>query len=364
MKLIDRYLLRTLLVPLAYCLLAFSMVYVIFDLFDNLSDFVEAKTPLGLVTKYYIVLLPSVLYRIVPVAVMLAVIYALYQLSKNNELTAMRACGISLGRLMIPFMATGCVISMFVLAVNETFGPKAAYWCHKFVDEQRHADNPLSAHVFESIAFKKERQNRVWYINTFDSRDYSMSGIEISQFRPRGTNAATQIRAEGGRWLDESWVFTNVTIQAYDPDGSPRDAPEFLPVRSMTEFSERPEDFMNEIKDPEFLSSRELVRYLRFHTSFEPQSVARFRSDMHNRLAFPWASLIVVLLGVPVGTHTGRKGVMPAIASSLGMLGGYYALMMFGLFLAKNMIIAPWIGGWLPIIVFLFIGLALLARLR
>ena len=75
MKIIDRYLLRTFLVPFFYCLTAFMMIYVIFDLFDNLNDFVEGKTPLLLVVKYYLILFPSVMIRIVPISLLLAVLY-------------------------------------------------------------------------------------------------------------------------------------------------------------------------------------------------------------------------------------------------------------------------------------------------
>ncbi len=361
MKLIDKYLLRTVVVPLIYCLMAFAMISILLDLFDNLGDFIEAGTPIPLVALYYANLLPSILYRIVPVAVMLAVIYALYQLSKNNELTAMRACGISLNRMMLPLIILGLFISVTVLAVNETVGPSSAYWCHQFLREQR--SDPNRAH-FAQIAFKKEKGNRYWYINRFDTRDFSMTGIEIIQMRDRGSNELSKIRAEGGAWLDKSWIFTNVTVQAYDEDGAPHGAPEFSATREMTELNERPQDFLNEIKDPEYLSAFELIRYVKVHRNLEPRAVAATYTDLHNRLAFPWACFVVVLLGIPVGTHTGRKGVLPAVAFSLLMLGSYYGLMMFGLAMGKSMTVAPWVGGWLPIIVYLTVGFGLVARLR
>lgn len=366
MKLIDQYLLRSFLVPLAYCLLAFSMVYVIADLFDNLGDFIDARTPFVLVVKYYLILLPAVLYRIVPIAVMLAVIYALYNLSKNNELIAMRACGLGLSRLMVPFLAVGFCISLGVLAVNETIGPSTAYWCHKFVREQRKTDDPVSAHVFRDVAFRrdKEKSQRDWYINKFDTRDFSMAGISITQMRPGGTNVLSKTRADGGLWVDGRWFFTNVTIQAFDEDGSPHGAPDFFAAREMSSYAEKPSDFLNEVRDPDYLSSRELLHYIRIHRNLDDLGIARYRTEVHNRLAFPWASLIVVLLGIPVGTMTGRKGVMPAVAASLGMLASYYALMMFGIFLGKNMTIAPWLAGWLPILAFLLIGAVLIRRLR
>lgn len=360
MKLLDRYMLRTFLVPLTYCLLAFALISVLVDLFDNIGDFLDAKTPFLIIVKYYVILLPSILYRIVPIAVMLAVIYSLYQLSKNNELTAMRACGISLNRLMVPYILAGLVISTVVLVENETIGPDAAYWCHRFVREQR--KDPRTARITQ-IAFKKERNNRIWNVR-FDTKTFELQNVEITQMRTNGPGQASKIRADGGQWLDSHWVMTNVTIQTYDEDGAPHGAAEVFSMREMSEFNEKPDDFLNEVKDPEYLSSSDLLKYVRSHRVLEPQKVASIRTDYHNRLAFPWASFIVVLMGIPVGTHTGRKGVMPAVAMSLGMLAGYYGLMMIGLALGKGMVIPPWLAGWLPIMTFLGTGTILVARLR
>ena len=78
MKLIDKYLLRSLAVPLAYCLLGFALIYVIYDLFDNLPDFIDAKTPFPDVFRFYLLLLPSVLIIIAPISMLLSVLYSLF----------------------------------------------------------------------------------------------------------------------------------------------------------------------------------------------------------------------------------------------------------------------------------------------
>jgi lipopolysaccharide export system permease protein len=108
MKLIDKYLLKTFLAPLAYCLVAFVMVYVIYDLCSTTwATSWRARPPSALVLQYYLILMPSVLTRIVPISLLLAALYALSSLTKNNEITAMRACGISITRLMVPFISGG-----------------------------------------------------------------------------------------------------------------------------------------------------------------------------------------------------------------------------------------------------------------
>ncbi len=361
MKLIDKYLLRTFLVPLGYCLAAFSMVYVIFDLFDNLNDFIEGRTPMTQIITYYIVLLPSVLVFIVPISLLLSVLYSLSSLTKNNELTAMRACGISLIRLMVPFILVGFMASAVVQTINETIGPDAAYWCKKFIREQTRAD-PDTVHTAE-LAFNKISANRIWYIRNFDTRDYSMRGIEVTQRRDDHSDEY-KLKAATGSWMDGYWMFTEVAIQNYDREGNPRGPPRFSQTREMSEFSEKPFDFLAEVKPPEFMSSRQLIRYIRHNQHLDNEVLIRRNVDLHFRLAQPWTCFIVTLLGIPFGNQTGRKGALRGFMLSLGLFFGYYALINFGLYLGKEGQMVPWLAGWFPNLLFLATGCGLIYRMR
>lgn len=362
MKLIDRYLLKTFLVPLAYCLLAFTMIYVIYDLFDNLADFVEAKTPLPLVVKYYAVLMPSVVSRIVPISLLLAVLYSLSSLTKNNEITAMRASGISIVRLMVPFMGVGVISSLAVAAVHETIGPRAAYYCYNFVKEQRKSD-PDSVYVKKQLAIKYQNERRIWLIGEFDVRTYEMRGIELTQQR-EDLSDEWKIQAKEASWLDGRWWFKDVVEQRYDTESSPMGAPRFALTREMSEVHENPEFFLNEIKDPEFLTSPEIVDYLRTHSHRDAAALDRVRVDLHYRLAMPWTCLVVTLLGIPFGSQSGRRGAFLGIALSIGLFFAYYVLIHVGLSLGKNQLVPAWLGGWLPNLLFLGLGATLVHRMR
>ena len=363
MKLLDKYLLRTFVVPFIYCFLAFAMIYVIYDLFDNLPDFVEGKTPLLMVARYYAILLPSVMVRIVPISLLLAVLYALSSLTKNNEITAMRACGLSLFRLMIPFMGVGLLVSVTVAAVNETLGPRSAFWCSKFVKEQKR-DDPNTVYIATQRAFKNNRDHRIWIVNEFDIRTYEMRNIEVVQQRPDGLSDEYMIKARSARWLDGRWWFSDIVIQQYDEGGNPVGHPKFVFSQEMTDLTETPTEFLNDIKDPEFLSSLELINYINTHPQFEEQTLARYKVDLHYRLALPWASFIVSLLGIPFGSQTGRKGAFRGVALCIGLLLGYYFLSLSGMALGKGMVIPPWLAGWLPNIFFLGVGAWMVSRMR
>ena len=361
MKIVDRYLLRTFLVPLSYCLLAFVMVYVIFDLFDNLDHFLEGKVPAGLIAKYYVIFLPSVLVRIVPVSLLLAVLYSLYQLTKNNELTAMKASGLSLVRLMAPLLAVGVASSVGVLAVNELLGPRATFWCKKFLTQMKQSEVDVYK---KEVGFSLPGTGRDWYVGEFDMRSFDMKRIVVTQQRPDRRSNDYKVWAQSARWVDGKWWFSDLRIQRFDLNSDRDGPPEFVLEREMTDFSEQPRTILNEIKDPDYLSAWELAEYVRDHATRERSQLARLTAELHNRLSTPWSCLIVTLLGVPFGNQTGRKGATRSIGLVLLMFFVYYVLNYVGLWLAKTMLVPAWLGGWMPSIVFLVVGIVLVWRMR
>lgn len=362
MKLIDKYLLRTFLVPLAYCLAGFMLIYVVYDLFDNLPDFIDAKTPLRQVAQFYVFLMPSVLTIIAPVSLMLAVLYSLSHLTRNNELTAMRASGISLLRMILPLVAVGFLFSLGVAAVHETIGPWSAYWCRQFVKQERHKGD-FDVHIANNLAYKNEPSRRIWWVQSFDTRTFRMENVTVIQQRPDGSDQ-TRVQAREGRWLDGRWWFTELTYQSYDGQGNPVGPPRFETQREMTEFSESPTAFLNEIKDPEYLSSLELVHFLRTHRHLSKSTIARIRVDLHNRLAMPWMCLIVTLIGIPFGAQTGRKGAFLGVLLAVTLFFGFYVLVNVGLALGKKQVIDAWLAGWMPNLFFLAIGSVMVYRMR
>src|SRR5215470_2432580 len=105
MRLLDRYLLRELFVPLAYCLSGFLIFWVSFDLFSELSHFQEEKLKFSEIARYYAFKIPEFVVFILPITLLLALLYALTNHARHNELTAMRAAGVGLLRLGLPYLA-------------------------------------------------------------------------------------------------------------------------------------------------------------------------------------------------------------------------------------------------------------------
>ena len=361
MKIIDRYLLRTLLTPLVYCLLAFTMLYLIVDLFGHLSDFLDGGTPLLQVLRFYALIVPPGMIYIAPISLLLAVLYSLSSLTRNNELTAMRAGGVSLYRLILPFLAVGAAASLAVSLVHETMAPWAAYHSRQFILAQR-AEDAQRIYVIENLPYRNPVQDRTWLIGRFDTRTHALHQVEVIQHRPDGMDAY-RMTADSGRWIEGRWWFLGVVVQPYDEHGFRKGAPAREAVREMTDLHETPTDFLNEIKDPEYLSAVELHRFIARH-GLADATVARLRVDFHHRLASPWICLIVTLLGIPFGHQTGRRGALRGAMLALGLFFGFYVLISLGLWLGKQELLPPAAAGWGPNVLFAGLGVILVRRMR
>lgn len=358
----DQYILRQFFVPMGYCLLAFTMVFVIFDLFAHLSDFIDAKTPLVQVFRYYLMTIPALLVFIAPISLLLGLLYSLWQMTKNNELTAMRASGISLARIAVPIIAVGLAFSVGVSVSQETLAPWTSYWAEQFLQQQEHKD-ALSTRYVKDLPFTNERAHRYWVVGKFDLRLYDMWDIKVTQQRPDGSDREV-VAAEKGCYSDGCWTLFKVKIQQYDFYNNPVGAVAEEPQRQMREWPETPRDFINEVKDPVFLSARELRTFLATHKNLSARTYARIAVDMHFRLAMPWTCLMVTLFGIPCGLRTARKGAFLGILVALITFFFFYLLMTLCQWLGKNQVLYPMVSAWLPNAVFLLIGGLLMFRLR
>ena len=117
MRILDRYLLREFILFLALGLIGFIVIFIVVDLIEKMDVFLDHRAPFLLVGEYFINLAPDVVVKMLPVALLLATFLALGQLNKFGELTAMRAGGLSLVRILLPVfaVAAGCVALSLVL---------------------------------------------------------------------------------------------------------------------------------------------------------------------------------------------------------------------------------------------------------
>lgn len=360
MNILVRYLFTNLLKPLAYLLLTFTLLFVIADLMDNATEFLKSGAKPLMMVHYYSLQLPALVIFIVPICLLLATLYSLSTLTRHCEIIAMRASGISIYRIVRPYMLMGLICFLFTAIVNEYTGPKYAYRAHQLLESQTEASDDI---YFQQIPYKNPTAGHSWYIESFDTRSYAMQGITLRKLRDDGSDAL-KITAKKGLWMDKRWWFEDGAIQRFDEQNNLLGKAETFQIREMRDLPEIPEDFMGEAKDTAHQSSLELAKYIRTHQFLSPETLRSKEVDLHHKLTMPFICIIATIIGIPVGAHTGRKGAFAGIMMAIGMFFGFYALQFFMEYLAKQMLIPPWAGAWSSIIIFFLIGSTMIHRMR
>ncbi len=362
MKIIDKYLLSQFIKPFLICFLTFTMLFVVIDLFDHLSDFIQMHIPVMRVIEYYLGLLPSLLVYIVPVSLLLALLYMLWQMMRHSELIAMRASGVSIGRIMLPILLVGIFASVLISLINELIAPQSTYWALQFIERLKGGKDTSLRYAY-NLPFRNETEHRIWRIGTFDSQSNVLYDVEVVQERGDSSKSETY-RAKEARFYDGQWWLFDVEIQQHDYQNYPVGLPRKETIYQVAGWSEKLEDFKNEIIPPELLSAKALQEYVRKRKSLSEKTKANYMVNMHSRLAMPWTCLVVVLFGIPCGLRTARQGALIGIIAALLAFFAFYFLMMLGQWLGKMQVINPFLAGWLPNIAFLAVGLLMFWRIK
>ena len=386
MKLIDRYILRTFLIPLVICAVAFNLIYVVYDLYDNFDLFVKKRAGFRDVMVYYGHLLPAFAWIIMPTSLLLGVLYALYQLTRHNELTAMRASGISLYRLLMPNVALGLLVAVGVGVVDETVGPTFRRYCQDYVSEVKAMSIDKSGggkggagvrrgtvNEMVDIKYKTGPSAPDWHIGSMDLREetfFRMEDITVRKNYEGVQEKEYEFTAGSAVYRNGEWLFRDVRLERFEPGNRPH-AGGVLEYRGdemyRPGFTEPPEVFMRDTSEllEEFMTAREIrARLKRAGDRMRPSLRQRLRTEFHSRLARPLACFIATLLGIPFGFQTARKGFFVGIVVCLASYFGYFALYLVMIYMGKGGAVPPMVGGWVPNLVYVSLGLFLFSRMR
>lgn len=373
MRLLDRYLLRELLVPFGYCLGGFMIFWIGFDVFTELDRFQRHQLTALEITRYYLIKTPEfMVFPMVPAAWLLALLYALSNHARYHELTAIRAAGVSLGRLAMPYLGLATLLSLGLFALNELWVPQAIQRTDALLESHAPKTEQAGRGQWETkVGFSNLRENRTWMIEAFNTETHEMIGPHV-EWNPASGDHVTLL-AERAWWTNGCWVLTNVQKFLYPAGRGTIPLPEQQETLVMREFRERPEEIESEIKISQLdnlreirraqLSVLEILTYKKLHR-VSAAKLAMLDTKLHGRLAAPWTCVVIVLMALPFGAASGRRNVFVGVASSIVICFGYFVMLQLALALGSGGLAPPWLAAWSPNLVFGLGGLALTWRVR
>ena len=360
MRILDRYLLKGFLFPFFYCLVLFSVVFTIIDSFNNLDEYIKYGSNLRIILSYYFFLLPALLVQIIPISILVAILYVLGHLNRHNEIIALKASGVSAFRILSPYLFTGILISFSILLINETVVPKTTITSTAIFDGLiTKGKKNLGERAIKNVAIYGQNHHMI-YARELELVNKTLHDVVILEDSP-GNVMRSIARAKKAYYDDDHWVLNDVIQYQMDENGEMVGEPSVLPETTL-DIPDKPQDFIREASQVEFMSARQLGEYIEKLNGAGKRLIHRLRVDFYHKVALPFVSCIILLVGAPLAMKTGRGSAVIGIGTSLFVVVLYYGIESICLALGKGGTLPPLLSAWSANIIFLFVGIYLMRK--
>ncbi len=358
MRILDRYILKKFLLPFGYSFVGFLAIWFIFDLSDNLQDFLGGKAGTAILVEYYLSQIPQIVLISLPISALLALLYSLTAMSRTNEIISMLGAGLSINRILLPLFGMGFVLVAISAFFNYESAPHAEMIKKQMLKDIKRGQKKepgLSAHLY-----RNRENHRIWFMRRILPNQNNLSEIQVLQ-QDDQSRITEEWAARRANWdpITKNWQFQRVKHITLDPKGNIL-VSEYHEEMIIPGWTETPWRIASSVMNPNYLSVPELEEYLDFNRDFSQVRLAPYRTQLEYRWALPWVCLLVIFIAAPMGIVYSRRGILGGVATAIGL---FFALVFFSnLFIAlgKGNRISPVMAAWGPLVVFFGIGFVLL----
>jgi LPS export ABC transporter permease LptG len=355
---IDRYLLRQFLGFVLVGLAVASALFVIVDLLQTLDRYLRIKPPLIYIAEHFLFALPVALHQGLPIVMLVATIFLFLTLARWQELTALKAAGVSLYRASAPILLCGLAVSVAAGLFQEFVLPEITERGEEVDRVKIRGQLPrhLQSRTRMWLRSSDSRFYRVELLNPATNDLYGVTVFEVDgDFR-----LVNRLDARQGRWSPDGWEFIDGAVREIDREGHVTTVP-FM--RTAVELEETVKDFTDVQKRPAMMSYRELNDYVGKLEAAGFQA-RKYMVDMYAKLSGPLENLIVVLVAIPFALHAPRGGRLYGIGLAIGIMAAYLVLDRSARALGQADLLPPLLAAWSANVIFLGLGTALFLRSR
>ena len=408
---IDGYIFREFMTKYLILLLVFIILFVLNDIYRDISDFFDAKADWRDVVMYLIYKMPGNIRFILPISMLLGCMWTMAAFGKNLEVTAMRASGLSLFRCGWAIFFMGLVVSMINIYFNEKLVPETSAKAERLfdasADKRRHVHSlltyrsddgrrrwlfPLFAggNKYKNVTLKTTWNNEIInaVLGKYGTQRYEKTlklMLDEKRYQDLADLVPEQRKARiskllNGRKLDITipeaeydynsniWYFYQGSFLSYDTNEETmfKASSGTTAMHNSIKFEklafpqaaieESPQDIINSVKEKDDLSTPVIWRVLKRNPNMPKQARCIYETVFFYRIAFPWASFLAVFLGIPLAAKNERTGSMLAIISAIILIVVYIIVAQFFLMLGKSGTVNPIFAGLAPTIAFIIAG--------
>jgi LPS export ABC transporter permease LptG len=334
-------------------------VSVIVNFFDSIDTVYENNKPISLLFSYIWYTIPESVQYIFPVTALVAALLSLGLLTKFNEITAMKACGISLYRIMFPVLVLSVLVSLGSFYVQENILPDSNKRAEQVWNEIQESPARSYGHLDRRWMLSSVK-DRIYHYSYFDQYVSAFSQFSVFDIDPTSWSLEKRVFSEKGYLAEQNLILSDAWTWEFSGSGITR----FDKQESTRIFHGEDENyFLKEWEEPDQMSYRELQDYIGQieKRGFE---TLKFKVDLNFKLTFPLASFIMALLGIPFAFSMGKRGALVGIG-----LGVIIAMVYWGAIAAFRSLgyvnyLSPFLAAWGPSLIFGAVGLYLISTLK
>jgi len=352
-RLMDLYILRRFLSYFLLLVAVFIFLFETFTFFELLDDIARHRIPFLVVVSYFRYLAPYLAYQLAPLAALVAVLVTLGVMSKNNEIVACKASGISLYRLAVPLLLAGLSLAAVMVVLDDTYLPYAN-------QRQDALRNQIKGRPAQTYTRPQRwifgENSKIYNYDLFDPTQNLFGGLTVIELDPVSFHAKRRIFANRARWseqqnvwiLENGWIrdFSDGTVANYQPFGA----------TALPELKEPPAYFNRQVLQAFQMSWDDLRLYIDGlqRAGFD---VSALRVQWHKKLAYPLIAPVSMLLAIPFALLVGMRGALGGVALGVGIAITYWAAAALLEAMGGVGQLPPLLAGWSPDLIFFFFGM-------
>lgn len=354
MRILDRYLIKEFSRSLALTIVCLLGIYLIIEFFEKIDDVIKSGLSSGCMMKYLFFSLPATLFQILPVAFLIAVLLTLGLMSRNRELLAMKAAGVSLYRATSTLLLFAALFSALSFICQETVlvsSNQLAGYYKKLMEGK----NPRKSLSEGRIWFWGSR-GRLFNIQLVNAELHEVHGIIMFELNPQ-FRIIRRIDARQGAYRNGIWYLEHGVERIFPPD-------DFTKM-IFTEFEKKdlsiPEQFEDIFalqKLPEEMSYRELAHYIE-RLREAGYGVDKYLVDLHAKISTSFIPFIIALIGISFAVKIDRSARLFHIGLGLLISFIYWVIFYLSISLGRAGAIPPLLAAWLGNLIFLCFGVYL-----
>ena len=359
-RLLDLYILRRFFSYFATLMAAFIFLFEAFTFFELLDDIARHRVPFLVVMDYFRFLTPFLVYNLAPLGALVAVLVTLGVMSKNNEIVACKASGVSLYRLSMPLLFAGLLLAGSMLVLDETYLPYAN-------QRQDALRNQIKGRPPQTYAQPQRwilgENAKIYNYDLLDSTQNLFGGLSVLEIDPATFQVRRRVFASRAHWSEAQnvWILEGAWVRDF-ADGSIVRYTQF-PATSLPELSEPPSYFKREVpqlfRESAYSSTMSWSELRRYIDGLQRAgfSVSGLTVQWHMKLAFPLIAPVSMLLAIPFALLVGTRGAVSGVA--IGVAIGILYWIAARLLEAMGGVgqLPPFLAAWATDITFFFLGL-------